>query len=129
MKGLAHRTIASVAILATLTLGAPAVALAGVHSTTSTTVTTKTAVITTMKQYRAAEKLYLARLKVINVTFLAAVATARINLASSLSTAINSGQRITARATFRFAITEATIARSNALIQLGKPPVKPGHKA
>jgi hypothetical protein len=52
-----------------------------------------------------------------------------MNLSSSLSTAINSTQRISARATYRFAITEATIARSNALSLLGKPPVKPGHRA
>lgn len=126
MKGLARRTIASVAILATLTLGTPALALAG--TTTTTTIVTKTPVITTLKQYRAAEKLYLARLKVINLTFLAAVATAKANLASSLNAAVNSSQRISARATYRFALTEATIARSNALTQLGNPPVKPGHK-
>lgn len=128
MKGLAKRTIASVAILATLTIGTPAVALAGTTGTTTTTIVTKPPVITTMKQYHAAEKLYLARLKVINLTFLSAVATAKMNLAASLSVAVSSSQRISARATYRFAITEATIARSNALIQLGNPPVKPGHK-
>jgi hypothetical protein len=130
MKGLTQRTIASVAILATLTLGTPALALAGTASTTTTTtIATKTMVITTLKQYRAAEKLYLARLKVINLTFLAAVATAKMNLSTSLSVAINSSQRISARATYRFALTEATIARSDALTLLGKPPVKPGHKS
>ena len=36
--------------------------------------------------------------------------------------------RISARATYRYAITEATIARSNALTILGKAPVKPGKK-
>jgi hypothetical protein len=129
MKGLAKRTIASVAILATLTLGTPALALASTTTTTTTTtIATKAPVITTLKEYRAAEKLYLARLKVINLTFLAAVATAKMNLASSLSGTFNSSQRISARATYRFAITEATIARSNALTQLGNPPEKPGHK-
>jgi hypothetical protein len=126
MKGFAQRTIVSVAILATLTLGTPALALAG--TTTTTTIVAKTPVITTMKQYRAADKLYLAQRKVINLTFLAAVATAKMNLASSLSGALNSSQRISARATYRFAVTEATIARSNSLTQLGNPPVKPGHK-
>ena len=128
MKGLAKRTIASVAILATLTIGTPALAFAETTTTTTTTIVTKNPVITTMKQYHAAEKLYLARLKVINLTFLSAVATAKMNLASSLSVAVNSSQRISARATYRFAITEATIARSNALIQLGNPPMKPFHK-
>ena len=59
-----------------------------------------------MKQFHAAEKLYLARLKVINLTFVSAVATAKMNLASSLSAALNSSQRISARATYRFAITK-----------------------
>jgi hypothetical protein len=133
MKGLAQRTIASVAIMATMTFGTSALALAGTTTTstasTTTTIVTKTPVITTLKEYRAAEKLYLARLKVINLTFLAAVATAKATLASSLSGAQNSSQRISARATYRFAITEATIARSNALTLLGQPPVKPGHKS
>ncbi|HXC19685.1 MAG TPA: hypothetical protein VNT80_07235 [Acidimicrobiales bacterium] len=131
MKSLTQRTIASVAIAVTLALGTPVLAHATTTttSTTTTTIVAKTPVITTLKEYRAAEKLYLAKLKVVNLTFLAAVATAKMNLSSALSTAINSTQRISARATYRFAITEATIARSNALSLLGKPPVKPGHRA
>jgi hypothetical protein len=78
-----------------------------------------------MKQYRAAEKLYLAKLKVINLTFLSAVAAAKLSLSTSLSVATNSSERISARATYRFAITEATINRSNALTLLGKAPEKP----
>jgi len=129
MKRFAQRTIASVAIVAACALGTPALAFAGTTTTTTTTtIVAKTPVITTMKQYRAAEKLYLARLKVINLTFLAAVDTAKANLAASLNAAVNSSARVSARATYRFAITEATIARSNALTLLGKPPVKPGHK-
>ncbi len=129
MKSLAQRTIASVAIVVTLALGTPALALAGTSiPTTTTTIVAKTPVITNMKEYRAADKLYLAKLKVVNLTFLAAAATAKLNLSTALGVATNSTQRITARATYRFAITEATIARSNALTLLGKPPVKPGHK-
>jgi hypothetical protein len=128
MNSLAQRTIASVAIVVTLALGTPALALAGTTTTTSsTTVVATTPVIKNLRQYRAAEKLYLAKLKVINLTFLAAVATAKANLASAIGAASNSTQRISARATYRFAITEATIARSNALTLLGQPPVKPGH--
>jgi hypothetical protein len=130
MKRFAQRTIASVAMVAAFALGLPSLAFAGTTTTTTTTTTivAKTPVITTLKEYRAAEKLYLARLKVINLTFLAAVDTAKANLAASLNTATNSSARVSARATYRFAITEATIARSNALTLLGKPPVKPGHK-
>jgi len=131
MKSLAQRTIASVAIVVTLALGTPALALAGTTtptSTTTTTIVTKTPVIKTMREYRAAEKLYLAKLKVVNLTFLAEVATAKLNLSTAIGAATNSSQRINARATYRFAITEATIARSNALTLLGKPPVKPDHK-
>jgi hypothetical protein len=129
MNSLAQRTIASVAIVVTLALGTPALALAGTTiMTTPTTIVSKTPVITNLRQYRAAEKLYLAELKVVNLKFLAAVAFAKANLASAIGAASNSTQRISARATYRFAITEATIARSNALTLLGKPPVKPGHR-
>lgn len=127
MNGLAKRMIASVAIVVSLALSAPAVAFAG--TTTTTTIATKSTVITTMKQWRAADRLYLAKLKVINVTFLAAVATAKADLVATLSTSHDSAARITARAAFRVAITEATIARSDALTLLGKPPVKPGHRS
>jgi hypothetical protein len=134
MTSIAKRTIATVAIAALLAIGTPAVALAGTttttttSSTTTTTIVTKTPVIKTMKEWRAADKLYLAKLKVINLTFLAAVATAKMNLSASISAATNATARISARATYRFAITEATIARSNALTQLGKPPAKPTKK-
>jgi len=130
MNSLTQRTIASVAIVVTLALGTPALALAAGTTTTTPTTTfvARTPVIKNLRQYRAAEKLYLAQLKVINLTFLAAVATAKSNLAIAIGAAPNSTVRISARATYRFAITEATIARSNALTLLGKPPVKPGHK-
>ena len=130
MNSLAQRTIASVAIVVTLALGTPAMALAvtTTSSTTTSTIVANTPVIKNLRQYRAAEKLYLAKLKVVNLTFLAAVAAAKANLASAIGAASNSTQRISARATYRFAITEATIARSNALTLLGKPPVKPGHR-
>ncbi|HEY5262746.1 MAG TPA: hypothetical protein VIJ08_00595 [Acidimicrobiales bacterium] len=127
MTSIAKRTIATVAIVATLALGTPIAALAGT-ATTTTTIVAKTPVITTLKQWRAADKLYLAKLKVINLTFLSAVATAKLNLSTSLGAATNSSERISARATYRFAITEATIARSNALTLLGKAPKKPGEK-
>jgi hypothetical protein len=135
MTSIAKRTIAAVAIVAILGLGTPVVALASTSSTTTTTtssttttIATKTPVITTMKQWRAADRLYLAKLKVINLTFLAAAATAKMNLSTSIGSASNATARISARATYRFAITEATIARSNALTLLGEPPLKPGKK-
>jgi hypothetical protein len=133
MKGLAKRTIASVAILSALALGAPTVALAATTTTTvpstTTTILAKTPVIKTMKEWRAADKLYLAQLRVINLTFLAAVATAKMDLSAAIGAATNSTARISARATYRYAITEATIARSNALTVLGKPPLKPVKKS
>lgn len=130
MKSLAKRTIASVAIVAALALGAPTLALAGpLTTTTTTTVVAKTVVYKTLKQWRAANKLYLAKLKVINLTFAGAVDTAKMNLSTSLSTATNSTERISARATYRYALAEATIARANALILLGKAPVKPVPKS
>ena len=133
MTSIAKRTIAAVAVAATLALGTPVVALAGTtttttSSTTTTTIVAKTPVIKTIKEWRAADKLYLAKLKVINLTFLAAVDTAKMNLSASLGVATNATERISARATYRFAITEATIARSNALTLLGNPPAKPTKK-
>jgi hypothetical protein len=132
MKGLAKRITASVAIMVTLALGSTSVAVAATTTTTAPTTTTtvlaKTPVIKTMKEWRAAEKLYLAQLKVINVTFLGAVATAKMNLSSAISVASSATARISARATYRYAIAEATIARSNALTLLGNPPLKPGKK-
>jgi hypothetical protein len=126
MKSLAKHTIASLAIVAALALGTPAIAMAApTTTTTTTTLVAKTTIITTMKQYRAALKLYRAELKVINLTFLDACNTAKMNLTSALDAAKNSSERISARATYRFAITEATVARSNALTLLGKAPVKP----
>ncbi|HEY5093058.1 MAG TPA: hypothetical protein VII60_07310 [Acidimicrobiales bacterium] len=130
MKGFAARTLAAMAIMATLALAAPLVSSAASAVPTTTTTTTTTLAITTLKQYRAAEKLYLAKLKVINDTFVAAVDIAKSNYATTVSVATNSTERISARATMRLAIADATIARASALINLGKAPVKPkAHKA
>lgn len=127
MNGFAARTLTAIAIMATLAIGTPLVSSA--DSTTPTTTTT-TLAITTLKQYRAAEKLYLAELKVINATFVAAVDVAKANYAATVSVATNSSERISARAAMRLAIANATIARAGALIELGKAPVKPKlHKA
>jgi len=124
MKSFVTRSVATAAILATLSFGVPAIATAGTTSTTTTTI-----VITTMKQYRAAERAYLAALKVINDTFILAVSTAKSTYAASLSTASSSSARISARSTYRSAIALATLARSNALSVLGKPPLKPKTKS
>jgi hypothetical protein len=114
------------ALTAIIAVGTPLVSSAD----PSTPTTTTTLAITTLKQYRAAEKLYLAKLKVINVTFAAAVDTAKANYAATVSVATNSAQRISARSAMRLAIANATIARAGALIELGKAPVKPKpHKA
>src|ERR1700692_4183220 len=98
MKGLTQRTLPAVAILATLTMATPAIAMAS--STTTTTIAAKAQVITSMQQYRAAKKIYDTRLNSINLTFLAAADAAHTNLVNALRTATNSGQRISARATY-----------------------------
>jgi hypothetical protein len=120
MMGLAKRSVAAVAIVSMLILGAPVVALAA-----PTTTTTTAPVITTMKQFRAAEKIYLFKARLINRTFLADIAAAKAGLTVSLDDATNSSQRISARATYRLAITQATVDRSNSLQLLGNPPLKP----
>jgi hypothetical protein len=125
MKRFVTRSVATMAMLATLSFGAPVIAMAG----TTTSTTTTTIVITTMKQYRAAEKVYLAELKVINQTFVLAVSTAKANYAASLSVATSSAARISARSAYHSAIATATIVRSNALSLLGKPPMKPKTKS
>lgn len=126
MTSIAKRTTAAVALVAMLALGTPIAAIA--NTTTTTTIVAKAPVITTLKQWRAANKLYLAKLNVINLTFLSAVTSAKLTLSTSLADATDATARISARATYRFAITEATIARSNALMLLGKAPLKPSHK-
>lgn len=123
MTNIAKRTIAGVAIVATLGFGTPALAYAG-----TTTTTTSATVITTMKQWRAADKIYLARLREINTVFLAAVNAAHTSLTLATGPSSTATERISARANYRYAITEATINRANALALLGNPPVKPYHK-
>lgn len=115
------RTIAAVAIVVTLGVGAPVVAYAGTTAIASSTV------ITTMKQYRAAEKLYQQKLRQINLDFVEAVNAAKAALVLATGRSSTATERISARASYRYAITEATINRSNALALLGKPPVKPAH--
>jgi hypothetical protein len=122
MTKFAKRAIAGMAIVATLGFGTPVLASAG--TTTSATTT----VITTMKQWRAADKIYREKLRQINIAFLAAVAAAKAELALATGPTSTANERISARASYRYAITEATINRSNALTLLGNPPVKPNHR-
>ena len=126
MKGFAARSVAALALMAMIAVGTPLVSSAD----SSTSTTTTTLAITTLKQYRAADKLYLAKLKVINATFVAAVDLAKSNYAATISVATNSAERISARSAMRLAIANATIARAGALVELGKAPIKPKpHKA
>ncbi len=124
MKKFFTRSVATVAILATFSIGTPVIALAGTATTTSTT-----AAPLTLKQYHAANKAYLAELKNINQTFILAVSSAKANYASALSVATSSSARISARSTFHSAIAQATLTRSNSLSLLGKEPVKPKFKS
>ena len=120
MRNIAKRTIAGVAIVATLGFGTPALAYAGTTSSTTTV-----SVITTMKQWRAADRIYREKLRQINIAFLAAVAAAKAILVFATGPSSTATERISARASYRYAITEATINRSNALSLLGNPPAKP----
>jgi len=122
MTSIVKRTIAGVAIVATLGLGTPVLAYAGTTTSTSATV------ITTMKQWRVADRIYHEQLRAINTAFLAAVNAAQDNLTLATGPSSTATQRISARANYRYAITEATINRSNALTLLGNPPVKPVHR-
>jgi hypothetical protein len=81
-----------------------------------------------MKQWRAADRIYHEQLRAINTAFLAAVNAAQDNLTLATGPSSTATQRISARANYRYAITEATINRSNALTLLGNPPVKPVHR-
>ncbi len=124
VKRFVSRSVAAVAMFATLSVGIPALATAGTTSTATTTV-----VITTMRQYRAALKVYEAELNLINETFILAVSNAKATYAASLSGATSSSARISARSTYRSAIAAATLARATALTALGKAPVKPKTKS
>lgn len=119
MKSIALRSIVSAAMVATLALGAPVVAFAGPNATPTTTS------YSSLHAYQVAEHAYRAQLKAINHAFIEAILVAKSNFQSALAFATNSADRITARASMRLAIAEATSARARALTALGKPPVKP----
>lgn len=121
MKSIATRSIATVAIMAILALATPLAAFAG----NSTRPTGPTRAISALHVYQVAERHYRRELKGINHTFIAAIKRAKANYVLALSVATNSTQRITARAGYKLAIAEATVARANALGALGNPPVKP----
>ena len=117
MKSIALRSVACAALVAALALGAPAAAFAGSNTPTTT--------FQTLRAYQVAEHAYQAQLRAINVAFVQAVAVAKSNFEAALSVATSSSDRITARASMRFAIADATNTRANALTALGKAPVKP----
>ncbi len=120
MRNVAIRLIAPVAISVVLALGSSLVAGASVTTTTS-----PAPAHSALHQYQVAKRHYFEELKVINYTFVAAIKTAKSNYALALATAKNSTERISARASFKLAIAEATVARANALVALGKLPAKP----
>ena len=119
------RIVAGGAVVAMVVLGAPLVAGASTTTTTTLPATTTTIVYTTMKSWQAADQIYLAKRAAINETYLAALDTAQAAFEQAKATATNSAERITARATLRLAIAEATQERAASLVALGKAPVKP----
>lgn len=121
MKNFVARSIATVAVMATLSLGTPLAAFAG--TTSPSTVSSQSA--SPQHNYQIAVRHYLYELKVINHTFIAAIKTARANYFLAVSAATNSTERISARASYKLAIVEATVARAKALVALGHHPIKP----
>ncbi len=121
MKRIAPRSIATVAIMATLAFGTPLAAYAG----STTPPTGPTQALTPQHLYQVNQRHYLEQLKLINHTFVAAIKTAKSNFSLAISASTNSTQRISARASYKLAIAEATVARANSLVALGNPPLKP----
>ena len=121
MNRIATRSIATVAFMATLALSTPLAA----YASTTTPPTGPTQALTPQHIYQVNQRHYLEQLKVINHTFVAAIKTAKSNFNLAMSASTNSTQRISARASYKLAIAQATVARANALVALGNPPVKP----
>lgn len=121
MKTFASRSLAAIAIVATLGVGVPAVASASTTTTTTTTFKAGNA----QKVYRQGLKVYQEERRAIDVTYQAAVQSAMASYESSMSNATSSAQRSAARAAMRLAIVQASAVRQQALVTLGNPPTPP----
>jgi hypothetical protein len=124
------RGVVAVAMIAALGISAPAIATA--DTTTTTVATTTTTVHVTHAQWKAWQKLedaYIDQLKVINKTFRASVALARVEYKAALKAARGSANHAAARAAARTALTlsiaNAMQARATGLTSLGAPPAPP----
>jgi hypothetical protein len=109
-------------MVAALALGTPVAAFAGSNDSTTTTAT-----FPSLRTYQSSAHAYRTQLRAINLAFIEAIGVAKTDYQSALVSATSSSDRITARATMRLAIADATAARAAALTALGKPPLKP-HK-
>ncbi len=119
MKSLVVRTMVTLGIVAALAFSTPMWASAG--STNSTSGTPSKAMRTYDKEIVA----YRESRQAIQLTFRAAVTSARATYNESLSVAINAAQRSAAQQAMVTAIIQAASARSAALTALGSQPVKP----
>jgi hypothetical protein len=90
--------------------------------TTTSTIPSTNLATSPLRAYGAAVKVYNAKLKAIDVSFVSTVRSAKKTYNLVMANATSSSQRITARSVMRVAITEATVVRDAALKALGKPP-------
>jgi hypothetical protein len=77
------------------------------------------------RAYRQALAAYVVARMTIAETFQKAVNAAQAAFLAARASATTGAERSTARAAYALAIAQAAAARSSALINLGKPPVRP----
>jgi hypothetical protein len=136
MKKFTTRGVVTVAMIAAMGIGTPAVAFGA--STTSGSNHSSATTLTAhadgpWKQWRQQENSYLKQLHVINHTFRASVAVARRAYWAAFKAAKGSSDpaaaRIAARVALTLSIADAAQARATALSTLGAPPAPPAGTA
>ena len=126
MKEFVTRSVAALAIVASIALVGPLAAYASGSGPASTfPVATSSTTTTTLVKYH---HLTLAQFKqlrqAINDSFKSAVQAAQQTFQASRGQATTAAARSTARATYELALAQAAAARDAALVNLGKPPAR-----
>jgi hypothetical protein len=117
MKALATRSIAALAIVATLGVSGPVAAYANRG--------TMTTVHGTLPIRHLDRQAYLAAQAAIARAFSSSITSAKDVYRATMSNATTSAERNTARAALKLAIVQASAFRGASLLELGRPPAKP----
>jgi hypothetical protein len=116
MKKFPSRGLVALGITVTLIVTAPLAAYADKSPRSQNT--------SAQRQYQQHEKTYKEARKAIETSFQAAISIARSTYSQAIAAATTSAQRSAAKQALGVAIIQAAAFRSQALITLGKPPLK-----